>query len=82
MRFLERSMWWLFALIVFSAAMIGIILRSFNRDIGRLIGATRKVAEGDLDFEVQAKGNDEHESVAYKFSRLESECNKRGINVG
>ena len=69
-RFLERSMWWLFALIVFSAAMIGVIVRSFNRDIGRLIGATRRVAEGDLDFELPAKGNDEIASLTRSFDSM------------
>ena len=69
-RFLEQSMWWLFALIVFSAAMIGIIVRSFNRDIGRLIGATRRVAEGDLDFELPAKGNDEIASLTRSLDSM------------
>jgi signal transduction histidine kinase len=69
-RFLERSMWWLFALIVFSSVMITLIVRSFNRDIGRLIKATRRVADGDLEFELTPKGNDEVASLARSFDSM------------
>jgi signal transduction histidine kinase len=68
-RFLERSMWWLFALIVFSSAMISVIVRSFNRDIAKLTKATGRVADGDLDFELTAKGNDE---IAYLTRSFDS----------
>jgi signal transduction histidine kinase len=69
-RFLERSMWWLFALIVFSSVMISVIVRSFNRDIGMLTKATGRVAEGDLDFELTAKGNDEIDSLTRSFDSM------------
>jgi signal transduction histidine kinase len=69
-RFLERSLWWLFAIIVFSAAMITIIVRSFNRSIRNLERATGRVADGDLDFELTARGNDEIASLTRSFDSM------------
>jgi signal transduction histidine kinase len=69
-RFLERSMWWLFAIIVFSAVMITVIVRSFNRSIRKLERATRRIAGGDLDFELIPKGNDEIASLVRSFDSM------------
>lgn len=69
-QFVERSMWWLFALIVFSSFMITIIVRSFNRSVANLDKATRRIAEGDLDFELSAEGNDEIASLTRSFDTM------------
>jgi signal transduction histidine kinase len=69
-RILERSKWWLFAIIVFSATMITIIVRSFNRSIRSLEQATRRVAEGDLNFELSTEGKDEIASLTRSFESM------------
>ncbi len=69
-QFVERSMWWLFALIVFSSVMITIILRSFNRAVAKLDKATRRIAEGDLDFELSVEGSDEIASLTRSFDKM------------
>ncbi|MBN2325064.1 MAG: HAMP domain-containing protein [Spirochaetes bacterium] len=69
-KFLERGMWWIFALILFSAVMITVIMRSFNRSIKKLERATRRVANGDLDFELVPEGKDEIASLARSFESM------------
>lgn len=58
------------AALVFSSLMSFFILRSLNRSIVTLEGATRKISEGDLDFEIPVRGNDEISSLTRSFNRL------------
>jgi signal transduction histidine kinase len=77
-RFLERSKWWLFAIILFSAVMITIIVRSFNRSIRSLEQATRRVAEGDLDFKLSTEGKDEIASLTRSFDSMRKDLKEAG----
>ena len=58
------------ALVVFGSLMSFLILRSLNRSILTLEGATRRVADGDLDFELPAKGNDQISSLTRSFDSM------------
>ena len=58
------------ALLVFSSLMSFLILRSLNRSILTLEGATRRIAEGDLDFELPARGNDQISSLTRSFDSM------------
>ena len=58
------------ALLVFSSFMSFLILRSLNRSILKLEGATRRIAEGDLDFELSAPGNDQISSLTRSFDSM------------
>jgi signal transduction histidine kinase len=58
------------AVLVFSSLMSFLILRSVNRSIVTLEGATRRVAEGDYDFELPVKGSDEISSLTRSFDRM------------
>ncbi|MGQ9615203.1 MAG: sensor histidine kinase [Spirochaetota bacterium] len=69
-QYIERTIWWLFALIVFSSFMITVIVRSFNRSVANLDRATQRIAEGDLDFELSAEGNDEIASLTRSFDTM------------
>jgi signal transduction histidine kinase len=59
-----------FSLLVFAALMSFLILRSINRSIRSLEGATRRIAEGDLDFQLPAHGNDQIASLTRSFDRM------------
>jgi signal transduction histidine kinase len=63
-------MYSMIAVLVFSALMSYLILRSLNRSIVTLEGATRRIADGDLDFELPAKGNDEISSLTRSFDNM------------
>jgi signal transduction histidine kinase len=59
------------ALVVFSSLMSFVILRSLNRSILTLEGATRRIADGDLDFELPApRGNDQISSLTRSFDSM------------
>jgi signal transduction histidine kinase len=58
------------ALLVFSSLMAFLILRSLNGSIQSLEGATRRIAEGDLDFELPARGNDKFSSLTRSFDSM------------
>jgi signal transduction histidine kinase len=58
------------ALLVFSSLMSFLILRSLNRSIHSLEGATRRIADGDLDFELPARGNDQIASLTRSFDSM------------
>jgi signal transduction histidine kinase len=58
------------ALLVFSSLMSFLILRSLNRSILTLEGATRRIAEGNLDFELPARGNDRIASLTRSFDSM------------
>ncbi|HVO40028.1 MAG TPA: HAMP domain-containing sensor histidine kinase [Spirochaetia bacterium] len=57
-------------LLLFSSLMSALILRSLNRSILKLEGATRRIAEGDLDFELPARGNDQIASLTRSFDSM------------
>lgn len=60
----------IFPLILFSVVTILslIIIRSINSSLQKIEEATRKVAEGDFDFELQDKGNDSIASLSRSFN--------------
>lgn len=58
------------ALLVFSSLMAFFILRSLNGSIKSLEGATRRVAGGDLDFELPVRGNDQISSLTRSFDSM------------
>jgi signal transduction histidine kinase len=58
------------ALLVFSSLMSFLILRSLNRSILTLEGATRRIADGDLDFDLPARGNDRIASLTRSFDSM------------
>ncbi|MGA2976869.1 MAG: HAMP domain-containing sensor histidine kinase [Spirochaetia bacterium] len=57
-------------LLVFSSLMGFFILRSLNGSIKSLEGATRRVAGGDLDFELPSRGNDQISSLTRSFDSM------------
>ena len=58
------------ALLAFSSLMSFLILRSLNGSILTLEGASRRIAGGDLDFELPAKGNDQIASLTRSFDSM------------
>ncbi len=58
------------ALLLFSSLMSFFILRSLNGSIQSLEGATRRIAGGDLDFELPARGNDQIASLTRSFDSM------------
>jgi signal transduction histidine kinase len=58
------------ALLAFSSLMSFLILRSLNGSILTLEGATRRIAGGDLDFELPARGNDQIASLTRSFDSM------------
>ena len=58
------------ALVVFSSLMSFFILRSLNSSIRSLEGATRRIAGGDLDFDLSVKGNDSIASLTRSFESM------------
>ena len=58
------------ALLLFSSLMAFLILRSLNGSIQSLEGATRRIAEGDLDFDLPVKGNDQISSLTRSFESM------------
>ncbi len=55
---------------VFTAIMVIIIVQSVNRSISNLEKATRRIAEGDLDFELPIKGRDKLASLTRSFEQM------------
>ncbi len=66
----QMMMYSMIAVLAFSSLMSYLILRSLNRSIVTLEGATRRVAEGDLDFEIPVRGNNEISSLTRSFDRM------------
>jgi signal transduction histidine kinase len=56
--------------LVFVAVMAILIAQSMNRSIGNLEKATRRIAEGDLDFKLPIKGNDKLASLTRSFDSM------------
>lgn len=57
-------------LAIVAAAVAWIIAAAVNRSVTRLQRATRRVAGGDLDFELPARGNSELASLARSFDAM------------
>jgi signal transduction histidine kinase len=66
----QIMMYSMIAVLAFSSLMSYLILRSLNRSIVTLEGATRRVSEGDLDFELPVRGNNEISSLTRSFDRM------------
>jgi len=62
----------LLPLAVIAAAAAWIIAARVNRSVTRLQVATRRIAGGDLDFELTARGNSELASLARSFDAMRS----------
>ena len=56
--------------LVFTAVMVIIIVQSVFRSISNLEKATRRIAGGDLDFELPIKGRDKLASLTRSFERM------------
>ena len=56
--------------VVFLALVSVLIIRSINRSIGNLEQATRRISEGDLDFQLHARGNDRIASLTGSFEKM------------
>ena len=57
-------------LLVFSSLMSFMIVRSLNGSIQSLEAATRRIAGGDLDFDLPVKGNDRISSLTRSFDSM------------
>ena len=57
-------------LAVIAAAGAWFIATGVNRSVSRLQRATRRIADGDLDFELDARGNSELASLARSFDAM------------
>jgi signal transduction histidine kinase len=69
-RTVEAGLYGMIALVVFAALMSFLIAGSLNRSILALEGATRRIAEGDLDFRLTPRGNDEIASLTRSFETM------------
>ncbi len=69
-RVVETGVYAMIALVVFAALMCFLIAGSLNRSILTLEGATRRIAEGDLDFQLTPRGNDEISSLTRSFETM------------
>jgi signal transduction histidine kinase len=74
---MERVGWQRFApmiilgsLLAFMILMSVFIIRSINTSIGHLEEGTRRISEGDLDFELSARGSDRIASLTRSFDRM------------
>ncbi len=56
--------------VLFTAIMSVLIIRSINQSIRRLETATRRIAEGDLDFELEMSGKDQIASLTRSFDTM------------
>ncbi len=56
--------------VLFMSIMSVLIIRSIRRSIKRLETATRRIAEGDLDFELETSGKDQIASLTRSFDTM------------
>jgi len=66
----ERAAYPIIAIIIFSSIMIILIENSLLRSIRTLEEATRRIAQGDLDFKLEPKGKDEIASLTRSFDTM------------
>jgi signal transduction histidine kinase len=69
-RTMETVVYTSLALLFFSSLTSFLIVRRFNLAILKLEGATRKIAGGDLDFQLSAPGRDEISSLTRSFDTM------------
>ncbi len=69
-RFFSLMLYVLAALFAFSAAMSVLIARSIYRSVTVLEAGTRRIAEGELDVAVDAKGSNEITSLTASLNRM------------
>ena len=60
----------LLSVLGFMTLMSGLIIRSINVSIAHLEEGTRRISEGDLDFELRARGNDRIASLTRSFDNM------------
>jgi two-component system, NtrC family, nitrogen regulation sensor histidine kinase NtrY len=69
-------------LIIFSAVWFGFyIARSLTGPIGKLADATRRVAEGELDFKLEKESDDEMGLLVDSFNRMTSDLQTSKIQL-
>jgi signal transduction histidine kinase len=73
LRILDRGALGFGAFVLFASVMVFFIVRSVNRSTRKLEYATRRVAEGDLNFELVPRGNDELASLTRSFESMRRE---------
>jgi signal transduction histidine kinase len=69
-RTLMTAAYGMIGLVAFSALVSFLFARYLNRSILTLEGATRRISEGDLDFQLVARGSDEVASLTRSFDRM------------
>ncbi len=71
-RVLEGLVYPALGLLLFASGTSFWIIRRFNRSVRSLEAATRRVADGELDFSLPVRGNDEVASLTRSFDRMRS----------
>jgi len=69
-RTIESLIYPVLVLLLFASGVSFWIVRRFNRSVRSLEAATRKVADGDLDFGLPVHGDDEVSSLTRSFERM------------
>lgn len=69
-RALETLIYPVVGLLLFASGISFWIVRGFNRSVRKLEVATRRVADGDLDFTLPVHGSDEVASLTRSFERM------------
>jgi signal transduction histidine kinase len=69
-RVLESLVYPALGLLLFASGTSFWIVRRFNRSVRSLEAATRRVADGELDFSLPVHGNDEVASLTRSFDRM------------
>jgi signal transduction histidine kinase len=66
-------------LIVFAICMSIVITRSVSRSVQVLEGATRRIAEGELDLNVDVKGSNEITSLAKSLNKMRNDLKEKEL---
>jgi signal transduction histidine kinase len=69
-RVIEGMIYPVLGLLLFASGVSFWIVRRFNRSVRSLEAASRKVADGDLDFSLPVHGDDEVASLTRSFERM------------
>lgn len=67
-------------LIVFSMVMSIVITRTVSRSVQVLAGVTRRVAEGELDLNVDVKGSNEITSLANSLNKMRKDLKEKELS--
>lgn len=63
-------------------AIVGVLTsRRLLRPIRRIVGATRRVGDGELDVELPAQGNDEFDDLGRRFNEMVSELRAQSAEL-